>query len=179
MQQDLFSWPGRVSCCSCVSFVKSKIYIVFIFQGCEHGFTHITDNPFTNTRELSPFGGGIRIDYILFKVNVLDFTVGQITSKWHLHSIPLFFRDTHYTHFFLHMMPTHRTDSSTLWMSESCAGVIVLKSAAQIEACTMNWQLAVLLYERKMNLCNSIRNTPHVLYFSIKWFILAHITYKT
>ncbi|XP_053492087.1 sphingomyelin phosphodiesterase 2 isoform X1 [Ictalurus furcatus] len=37
------------------------------FDGCEQGFTHITDNPFTNTHELLPFGGGIRIDYILFK----------------------------------------------------------------------------------------------------------------
>lgn len=77
---DVLSWPGRMSYCGCVSGVKSKINTVYIFQGCEQGFTHITDNPFTNTHELIPFGGGIRIDYILFKVNVLDFTVGQITS---------------------------------------------------------------------------------------------------
>ncbi|KAI5109042.1 sphingomyelin phosphodiesterase 2, partial [Silurus meridionalis] len=37
------------------------------FDGCEQGFTHITDNPFTNNHELIPFGEGIRIDYILFK----------------------------------------------------------------------------------------------------------------
>ncbi|XP_051561827.1 sphingomyelin phosphodiesterase 2-like [Myxocyprinus asiaticus] len=37
------------------------------FDGCEGGNTHITENPFTNTDELITYGGGIRIDYILFK----------------------------------------------------------------------------------------------------------------
>uniref|UniRef100_A0A671K7G0 Sphingomyelin phosphodiesterase 2 n=1 Tax=Sinocyclocheilus anshuiensis TaxID=1608454 RepID=A0A671K7G0_9TELE len=37
------------------------------FDGCEEGHTHISENPFTNTDNLVPFGGGIRIDYILFK----------------------------------------------------------------------------------------------------------------
>ncbi|KAL7891729.1 hypothetical protein AOLI_G00012050 [Acnodon oligacanthus] len=37
------------------------------FDGCEQGFTHITDNPFTHKQELIPFGGGIRIDYVFFK----------------------------------------------------------------------------------------------------------------
>ncbi|KAG9276930.1 sphingomyelin phosphodiesterase 2 [Astyanax mexicanus] len=37
------------------------------FDGCEQGFTHITDNPFTHKQGLVPFGGGIRIDYIFFK----------------------------------------------------------------------------------------------------------------
>ncbi|XP_051987035.1 sphingomyelin phosphodiesterase 2-like isoform X2 [Xyrauchen texanus] len=37
------------------------------FDGCEGGNTHITENPFTNTDELIPYEGGIRIDYILFK----------------------------------------------------------------------------------------------------------------
>lgn len=73
--------------------------IVFIcvwnFQGCEQGFTHISDNPFTNPHELIPLGGGIRIDYILFKVNVLDFAVEQIASAFHLHSLALSSRCTH------------------------------------------------------------------------------------
>lgn len=46
-------------------------------QGCVQGFTHITDNPFTHKQGLVPFGGGIRIDYVFFKVNVLLFAVGQ------------------------------------------------------------------------------------------------------
>ncbi|XP_043098003.1 sphingomyelin phosphodiesterase 2 [Puntigrus tetrazona] len=37
------------------------------FDGCEEGCTHISENPFTNTDGLVPFGGGVRIDYILFK----------------------------------------------------------------------------------------------------------------
>ncbi|XP_056606495.1 sphingomyelin phosphodiesterase 2 [Triplophysa dalaica] len=37
------------------------------FDGCEGGNTHISENPFTNSDELVPFGGGVRIDYILFK----------------------------------------------------------------------------------------------------------------
>uniref|UniRef100_A0A671SI42 sphingomyelin phosphodiesterase n=1 Tax=Sinocyclocheilus anshuiensis TaxID=1608454 RepID=A0A671SI42_9TELE len=37
------------------------------FDGCEEGHTHISENPFTNTDGLVPFGGGVRIDYILFK----------------------------------------------------------------------------------------------------------------
>ncbi|XP_066522134.1 sphingomyelin phosphodiesterase 2 [Hoplias malabaricus] len=37
------------------------------FDGCEQGFTHITDNPFTLKQELVPFGGGIRIDYVFYK----------------------------------------------------------------------------------------------------------------
>lgn len=37
------------------------------FDGCEEGFTHISENPFTHTDGLVPFGGGVRIDYILFK----------------------------------------------------------------------------------------------------------------
>ncbi|XP_055069909.2 sphingomyelin phosphodiesterase 2 [Misgurnus anguillicaudatus] len=37
------------------------------FDGCEGGNTHISENPFTNPHELVPFGGGVRIDYILFK----------------------------------------------------------------------------------------------------------------
>ncbi|XP_062852753.1 sphingomyelin phosphodiesterase 2 [Trichomycterus rosablanca] len=37
------------------------------FDGCEQGFTHITENLFTHTPELIPFGGGVRIDYIFFK----------------------------------------------------------------------------------------------------------------
>ncbi|ROK31170.1 Sphingomyelin phosphodiesterase 2 [Anabarilius grahami] len=37
------------------------------FDGCEEGFTYISENPFTHTDGLVPFGGGVRIDYILFK----------------------------------------------------------------------------------------------------------------
>ncbi|CAM4629027.1 unnamed protein product [Leuciscus chuanchicus] len=37
------------------------------FEGCEEGFTHISENPFTHSDGLVPFGGGVRIDYILFK----------------------------------------------------------------------------------------------------------------
>lgn len=78
------------------TFVISNIVFTLVcnFQGCEQGFTHISDNPFTNTHELLPFGGGIRIDYILFKVNVLDFTDGRITSALYLHSLAFFFSGT-------------------------------------------------------------------------------------
>lgn len=44
--------------------------VLSLYQGCEGGNTHISENPFTNSDELVPFGGGVRIDYILFKVNV-------------------------------------------------------------------------------------------------------------
>lgn len=64
--------------------------LVWNFQGCEQGFTHISDNAFTNSHELIPFGGGIRIDYILFKVNVFKFTVRQMLSASHLHSLAIF-----------------------------------------------------------------------------------------
>lgn len=37
------------------------------FDGCDNGVTLITDNPFTDKKELAPFDKGIRIDYILFK----------------------------------------------------------------------------------------------------------------
>ncbi|XP_035380083.1 sphingomyelin phosphodiesterase 2 isoform X2 [Electrophorus electricus] len=37
------------------------------FDGCEQGFTHVMDNPFTNKQGLIPLGGGIRIDYVFFK----------------------------------------------------------------------------------------------------------------
>ncbi|XP_056316569.1 sphingomyelin phosphodiesterase 2 [Danio aesculapii] len=37
------------------------------FDGCEGGLTHISENPFTHADGLAPFGGGIRIDYIMFK----------------------------------------------------------------------------------------------------------------
>ncbi|KAI2663905.1 Sphingomyelin phosphodiesterase 2 [Labeo rohita] len=37
------------------------------FDGCEEGYTHVSENPYTNADSLVPFGGGIRIDYILFK----------------------------------------------------------------------------------------------------------------
>lgn len=77
---------------SSFKYVNSSIVftLVWNFQGCEQGFTHISDNAFTNTYELIPFGGGIRIDYILFKVNVNDFTVGHIVWVLHLHSLALF-----------------------------------------------------------------------------------------
>lgn len=55
-----------------------------LFQGCEEGHTHISENPFTNTDGLVPFGGGVRIDYILFKVNIrylLEFLL-FIIIKW-------------------------------------------------------------------------------------------------
>lgn len=122
------SWPGSLSYCCCDSVIVINSNIVFTlvcnFQGCEQGFTHITENPFTSTHDLIPFGGGIRIDYILFKVNVLDFTVGQIASTLHLHSLALFSGTptiqayflgilmlVTVTHLSLHVMSTHSTDN--------------------------------------------------------------------
>ncbi|TRY89662.1 hypothetical protein DNTS_021532, partial [Danionella cerebrum] len=37
------------------------------FSGCEGGFTLLSENPFTHPEDLTAFGGGIRIDYIMFK----------------------------------------------------------------------------------------------------------------
>lgn len=49
-------------------WIPSKTVALFLLQGCEDGMTLIADNPFISKKEIVPFEKGIRIDYILFKV---------------------------------------------------------------------------------------------------------------
>lgn len=52
----------------CPVFIRS-ITFCCSRQGCEDGHTLIADNHFTKKQDLIPFEKGIRIDYILIKVN--------------------------------------------------------------------------------------------------------------